>query len=192
MIGTNSTMSFKTPVGWWAKLTAPLWRRQEHHLFMQVASGVRYYDLRITYRKPGMFIRHQYYCHGSHRFVLEGDDEQNFLDVLTLLQNAGAIVSITLENSNAEDRHIFRSLQWHEIFKGSVLLTRIRTGKHTYDDVFRSTDMPEIIDRTYHWSVKRPFLTPKAWANKNNIITREEFLNNKIYLYDYYNLIQEV
>lgn len=191
MIGTNSSMSFQKPVGWIAKITRRFWQRQERTLFLQLAEGVRFFDIRVQYRKPAVFIRHQYYCHGRHRFVLNQADEteksRNFVEILQMLQLAGSIVSLTLDRGDEEDREIFRQMKWHELFKDCVQLVRIRTGRNAYEDVFRSEKLPEIVDMTLHkkwWQL----ITPKAWAMKHNKITDREIESNKIYLYDYYNL----
>ena len=184
MIGSHDSFTYMNPLHSIFKLFKFIWRTQTKSITEQYNCGVRYFDIRVKYRRNRWYI-----CHGVVTFNVSFYSIKHIIDFFNL-HYLNSKLRIIYERGEYED--IFKK-EIRDILDNDTLSFACIKSKW---EVLVNRD-PIINDYTYKpilsnlsWceNIKRMnfFSTIKSWAKRHNPKINEDMIcNNVLYFMDY-------
>ena len=184
MIGSHDSFTYLNPIHNIFKLFKFLWRTQTKTITEQYNYGVRYFDIRVKYKRNRWYI-----CHGLVIFNVAFASLKHIIDFFNL-HYPGSKLRIIYEKGNFEDifKQEIRELLDNETLSYACIKSKWKVLVNKDPIINDYTYRPFLSDLSLWENIKRMnlFSTIKKWAKKHNPKINKDIINNNIlYFMDY-------
>lgn len=185
MLGSHNSISYLKAIHWWQRWQKRWYKCQEHTIDEQLASGIRYFDIRLK-----IINNEWHFVHNKIDFGVEN------LDIYKSLNSIGNKVYVRFvlderKHGSEEYRTKFlRHINWVKGYYPNIIVNSIITA---WD--WREHEIPEIAERELHASVNNSLIDYILYGTKicrpiviyPNIPIYNQYLidNDKVLLVDY-------